>query len=252
MIMKNTMLIKFILPVFAVGMLFVSSCKKNEAIIFDKTFTGVYFQQDSIYYSFGITPLNVKHYELDIPVSIMGEPEGTDRNFKVEVIADKTSAVAGIHYNLVKDFVIKKDSVNGTFSININREELGDKDFKIFFRMVEGNGFVPANEALKTMVVHFNNKVEQPKYWPQSQLGNWDPIIYMKYIEIFRTMEQKAPDTYAAIVKNFGEDMKNATGWPWDYNNSMSKYVLFPLYLYLTEDPEGKALGKIIPRPYGY
>jgi len=256
--MKNTSLIKLILPAFAVGMLFFNSCKKGEDKIFDKNFTGIYFQQDSVYYSFGVTPLDVQTHNLQVPVTIMGSPADADRTFSAEIITDKTTAVAGEHYSLTNAFVVKKDSINSYITIRINRAKLGTSDFKICFRLVERNGFVPVNEALKTAVVFFNNKVEKPTwkdfsgknaYWP-TQLGVWNPITYIKFIELFRAMEQKAPETYAVMVKNYSQDLANMRGWPYDYDNSMIKYTLIPLYQYFVEQhPE---LGVVVPRPRGY
>lgn len=256
--MKNTLLIKFILPVFAVGMLFFNSCKKGGDMIFDKNFTGIYFQQDSVYYSFGVTPLDVQSYDLKVPVKIMGAPAAVDRTFSAEIVVDKTNAVAGEQYSLTNAFVLKKDSINGYISIRLNRAKLGTNDFKVYFKLIEKDGFVPVNESFKTAVVYFNNRVEKPTwkdfsgkpYWPTSQLGVWNPITYIKFIELFRGMEQKAPETYAVMVKNYGKDLAGLTGWPYDYANSMTKYVSIPLYQYFVEQhPE---LGVVIPRPSGY
>lgn len=246
----RTTITKSILSVFAIGMIVTSSCKKDEQVIFDKQFTGIYFKTDSIYYSFGVTSLSVQNHEIKIPVAIMGETAATDRTFKVEIIAEKTTAVPGVQYSVTSPFLIRKDSVNSYFTININRAELKGQDFKVGFKLVDENGFSPVNENFKKVVVMFNDKLLMPTFWPTSQLGAWSATKHIKYIEIFRTMEQKAPLTYAAIVKDFGIDMSTATAWPFTYNNSMIKYVTIPLYQYFVEQNPG--LGITIPRPAGY
>lgn len=247
--MKTT-IIKSILSIFALGMISISSCKKDEPIIFDKQFTGIYFKTDSIYYSFGVASSSVQDHEIDIPVAIMGETADADRTFKVEIIAAKTSAVPDVHYRITTPLLIKKDSVNGSFTIKINRAALGVQDFKLGFKLLNENGFSPVNENFEKVVLMFNNKLLMPTFWPTTQLGAWSAVKHIKYIEIFRTMEQKAPLTYAAIIKEHGLDMSKATAWPFTYGSSMIKYVTIPLYQYFVEQNPG--LGITIPKPAGY
>jgi len=256
--MKNIFLTRFIFSACAVTMLFFSSCKKGEEITFDKKFTGIYFQTDSLYYSFGVTPLDVQNYTLNVPVKIMGLPASADRTFLAEVVPGKTTAVAGQQYSITEPFVIKKDSINGHIAVKINRAQLGTDDFKILLKLTEKGGFVPVNESFKQTVVFFNNKVERPTWkdfnnkptWP-SQLGVWNPLTYIKFIELFRGIETKAPETYAIMIQLYGKDLANVTyGWAWDYNNTMTKYVLIPLYQYFVE--QNPQLGVVIPRPSGY
>lgn len=187
----------------------------------------------------------------------MGSPAATDRTFSAEIIQDQTTAVAGEQYNIMEDFVVKKDSVNAYIPIRINRAKLGTNNYKIQFKLIEKDGFVPVNENFKTAIVFFNNNVDKPtwknasgkEYWP-TQLGVWKPMTYIKFIELFRAMEQKAPETYAIMVKENGKDLANLKGWPFNYNNSMIKYVLIPLYQYFVE--QNPQLGVTVPRPSGY
>lgn len=259
MIMKNILLIKIILPVFAGGLLFFSSCKKGNEVIFEKNFTGIYFQKDSIYYSFGITSLEVRNYELQVPVKIMGEPVAMDRTFSVEVIPEKTNAVAGEQYTLLNSFLIKKDSINGYFTINIDRTKVGINGYKLSFRLLEKAGFKPVNESFQSTTIHFNNNVEKPNwkdfqgnaFWPTAMLGVWRSDVYIKFVEYFRAMEQTSPLTYDIMVGLYGKDMINLpSGWPTAYQETLKKYTLIPLYKYYME--QNPLLGVTIPRPAGY
>ena len=238
---------------------FLASCKKEKDVIFEQSFIGIYFVSDSINYSFSVTPLDVQTYLLKVPVQIMGSPAATDRIFGTEKVADKTTAVEGVHYQISGDLVIPKESILGHIPVMINRSSLGTDDFMIRFKLIEKNGFTPANESLKEISVVFNNRVERPKWkdfrgnptWPTTYLGQWNPLTYIKFIELFRAMEHKAPETYSAMVGLYGKDLENVTfGWPYDYMNTMIKYVTIPLYQYFVEQhPE---LGVTIPRPTGY
>lgn len=236
-----------------------SSCRKEKAEAFDKSFTGIYFETDSINYSFGVTPLDIEQYLLKVPVRIMGAPASSDRVFDAEVVAEKTTATQGVQYSIDGDLVIPKDSISGFIPVLIQRNSLADSNYKVYFKLIEKNGFTPVTESQKEAVIVFNNRVEPPTWkdwqgkptWPSFYLGNWNPITYVKFIELFRALEQKAPETYKAMVTRYGPDLANVDfGWPYDYQNTMNKYVLIPLYQYFMEQhPE---MGIKIPRPSGY
>lgn len=246
-------------PILLLAVLFFASCKKDDPVVFDQDFTGIYFQTDSINYSFSVTPLEEQTYLLKVPVQIMGSPKPADRVFAADIIAEKTTAVAGVHYQIEGNLNLPKDSINGYIPVLINRSSLQDKDFRIHFKLTQQNGFSPVNEQFKEAIVVFNNRVEPPQWkdwagrptWPTTYLGQWNPLTYVKFIELFRALEDKVPETYTAMVKLYGQDLKNVTsGWPFDYQNTMTKYVLIPLYQYFVEQhPE---LGVTIPRPRGY
>lgn len=256
--MKKFIMMKWI-AILLLPITFLASCKKETDILFEQNFTGIYFVSDSINYSFSVTPLDVQDYLLNVPVQIMGSPEGVDRIFGAEVVADKTTAVAGVHYQIAGDLQIPKDSIRGSIPVIINRNSLGTSDFMIRFKLVEKNAFTPVNESFKEISVVFNNRVERPKWkdfrgnpaWPTSYLGQWNPLTYVKFIELFRALENKAPEAYTAMVSLYGKDLENVpSGWPFDYMNTMIKYVTIPLYQYFVEQHPN--LGVIIPRPAGY
>lgn len=258
--MKRIIPIKYLFLSAITGILFITACQKTDYIRYDKDFTGIYFQQDSIYYSFGVTPLEIDHYELKVPIRIMGEPAGEDRTFQVAVIPEKTTAVKGVHYTIGDVFTLSADSINGYIPVNILRNDLGqENDFKLAFQLKEASGFTPVNELYKSTLIHFNNKVERPTWkdwsgaptWPTSRLGVWNPLTYIKFIELFRGLEQIVPDTYYSIVASNGPDLIYLQfGWPYDYDATMTKYVLIPLYQYFME--QHTDLGVTIPRPAGY
>lgn len=255
--MKSTFK-KTMLLLVCVGVLVFSACDKTELTSFDREFTGIYFQQDSLYYSFGVTPLDIMEYEWQVPLRIMGEPHSQNRVFAVEIDSESTTAQAGVHFRVPERLTVQADSVNAYIPVTIIRSTLGVSDFKLSFILKENEAFVPVNEPFKSTSLYFNNRVERPSWkdfrgqpaWP-SQLGQWNPTTYIKFIELFREIEEKSPTTYYNMVTQFGPDLANVPfGWPWDYNFTMIKYVLIPMYQYFVEQhPE---LGITIPRPSGY
>lgn len=251
--------LKKLIIALIVPIAFLSSCKKDKPVAFDKTFSGIYFTTDSINYSFSVTPLSVHQYLLQVPVEIMGVPESADRTFGAEILPDRTTATPGVQYKINGSMIVPKDSIHGFIPVLINRDSLGTNDYSIHFRLTATNGFTPVNGNFKEIIVVFNNRVEPPKWvdwqgkptWPEFYLGVWNPLTYVKFIELFRNLQNIVPETYNAMVTLYGPDLANVTyGWPYDYQNTMNKYVLIPLYQYFME--QHPDLGVKIPRPSGY
>lgn len=249
----------FTIGISLITMLLLAISCSQDYQVFDKEFNGVYFQKDSIYYSFGVTPIERRSYDLKVPVTIMGGTESVDRSFSASVLSDKSTAKEGVHYNINKDMIIPADSITGYVYITLLRDNLEEDDFKIYLKLDSDGKFTPVYEEFKETLVHFNNKVEPPSWkdwmgyptWPDYQLGEWNPLTYIKFIELFRGLEQVQPETYKAMVDAFGPDLENVEyGWPWDYDYTMTRYVVIPLYQYFME--ENTDLGVTIPKPMGY
>lgn len=248
-----------------ITILALSSCKEN-VFQAEEFKSGLYFINDSTDYSFGITPLEVESHIFELPVQIMGAPISQDRAFKVKVIAENTTAIENVHYEIPAILTIKADSVKGSLLLNILRNDLLNDSFKLTLSIVETEDFVPVSASMSKTIITFNNRVEQPnwlakkswnsdemiKTWPRSRLGNWNPLTYVKFMELFAAMESQVPDTYNGMIKTYGGPLlPNFPGdWAWNYDFTLSKYVLIPMYRYfMVENPE---LGVVIPRPNGF
>ncbi|MEG2556422.1 MAG: DUF4843 domain-containing protein [Odoribacter sp.] len=237
------------------GLLF-TACEETNYPTFETTFTGIYFPKDSIRYSFGITPLATTNYTMELPIKIMGVPVNRERTFKVIIVPNKTTAQADVHYKMPTECVIKADSINGILPLEVFRKELGDSlNWQVSFKLQETTDFVPVHSAGDQVVATFNNVVEPPAWkdwqgnptWPDFKLGPWNPFVWVKFIEYFRQMEQTVPATYRAIVKTCGPNLENVQfGWLWDYDYTMTKYILIPLYNFFQQHPE---YGAEIPNP---
>lgn len=254
--MKNIRYI--IVTVMALGA--AAACSKNDYKLFDSSDSGIYYTVEEVAYSFGVSPTGVTHRVVEIPVRIMGATSTAPRTFTVEVIADKTTAQAGTHYILPDELTIMPDSVNGSIPLDIIRGELGEEEWTLGLRLTANDNFSPVEKEGTEVTVTFNNIVTPPNwtsynwstgkyvpYWP-TQLGTWAPIKYILFMENFHKMEQSAPSTYRNLVDLYGPELENITnGWPWDYDYTLTKYVLGPIYDYLVAHPE---LGESIPKPY--
>lgn len=238
----------------------LASCKEN-VFKAEEFKTGLYFPNDSADYSFGITPLEIGSHTLDLPVQIMGSPIGIDRAYSVRIVAENTDATENIHFEMTTSLMIQADSVRGVLPLTINRAALEDESFKVTLAIQENEHFVPVSQTAARTVLTFNNRIEQPnwldwggqKSWPSSKLGVWNPLVYVKFMELFADMEETVPATYDAIVMAYGGPLlPNFPGtWAWDYDFTLTKYVLIPLYRYFAIDhPE---LGvTTVPRPSSF
>ncbi len=235
----------------------LSSCKEGNLADTGDWKTGLYFQRDSITYSFGVTPLEVTTYTLQVPLKVMGNKSSSQRAFKVEIDNELTTATQSVHFEIDNNPIVGADSINAYINLTINRGAIeGNESYKVGLKLIENENFKPVNEDYKSAVIHFNNRVDPPDWkdwqgkptWPNYKLGAWNPLTYIKFIELFRDMKNTAPATYENMVKEFGEDLKNVEfGWAWDYDKSLTKYVLNPMYQYfMVEHPE---LGVTIPKP---
>ena len=56
-----------------VGGLLSTSCSE-EYLTYDTDYSGIYFSDDTLHYSFGVTPTNICEKEYMIPVCLMGKP----------------------------------------------------------------------------------------------------------------------------------------------------------------------------------
>ena len=71
---------RYILSLF-VAIWSLSSCSETDYPVFDDSVIDIYFNKDSINYSFGVVTLGITEHTIDIPVKIIGAPIDEDRSF---------------------------------------------------------------------------------------------------------------------------------------------------------------------------
>lgn len=235
----------------------MTSCGKTDYHTFDSDHSGIYFVEDSVVYSFGVSVLEITSHVMEIPVRVMGAPVNQKRNFKVEIVSEKTNAEENKHYVMPTELVIEADSVNGFLPLEILRKDLGDDEYwQVGFRLIASDDFIPEAQVGSVTIASFNNIVEPPAWkdwqgkptWPTYKLGVWAPIKWIKFMEYFRAMEQTVPATYQGMVDMYGPDLEKVQyGWMDEYNYAATKYILTPMYDFFEANPE---YGVTIPKPY--
>ena len=54
------------------SIMFFTACDDEDYMRFDLSHSGVYFTKDTLNYSFGVTPVEIREYTYNIPVKVMG------------------------------------------------------------------------------------------------------------------------------------------------------------------------------------
>lgn len=275
--MKN--LSKYMLLSF-VAVVCLTACSETEYLKFDESHNGVYFTQDKLKYSFSVTDDSIRTYLFKMPIQIMGRTSTAEREVAYRVNPDSTDAIAGVHYELGKA-VIAPDSITGYIPVTILRDKLegsyaeGYKTYRLYIELVENENFIPTLDTLsQARLLQFDNAIDTPewldykgdKIWregnPHPDLGSWHPYTFMKLVEQFHTIEHEENmyETYQKMVTYYGgenlERVPYASFHP--YTHIMRKYVLMPLYEYLSSEANKEEIQKKypdypfdFPNPYG-
>lgn len=229
------------------------SCSETDYPTFDTSISEIYFMKDSTHYSFGLTPPSVSDKTVHIPVRIVGQKSSTAREFKVEIITEKSNATANTHYNIPDKLVVEADSVNSLLPVQLHRNNLGNEQiWEVAFRLVPNDNFSPATEIgddnTIESVLTFTNIITKPDWgldwqgnpiWMEDELGPWHPTKWLMFITFYREIKEKSPATYKNMVEQFGDEFEKYEGWgfyPYDY--TVKHYILIPLFAYFQEHPE--------------
>ena len=165
---------RYILSLF-VAIWSLSSCSETDYPVFDDSVIDIYFNKDSINYSFGVVTLGITEHTIDIPVKIIGAPIDEDRSFSVEVISGRSNAKSPDQYTIPATLVLPADSVNCTLPVTIYRNALDTLQWAVAFRLIANEYFTPTSEQEEEIsneaIVTFNNIVSMSYSWTFS--GKW-------------------------------------------------------------------------------
>lgn len=256
-IYKNIALL-FLLP----ALLLCTACSETDYMRFDVSSSGVYFTKDTLNYSFGVTPIEVRTHVFKVPVRVMGNISDQDRIVSYQVIPDSTEAESGVQYNIL-EAVIPAGKIDGYIAVEILRDNLagthkeGYTKYKLGLRLTENNNFAPTlsiDDQIR--VLRFDNAVEQPnwlspsgvKIWSVGELGTWHPLTFIKLVEYFHKLEDILPDTYYRIVEDYGENLEHIPyGDVYLYRTVFNKYIFYPMYQYFSDPANKEAILEEYP-----
>ncbi len=247
---------KRIIPFFLAA-LSLAGCQETDYMTYDTSHNGVYFTQDSVFYSFGVSPINKKTHTVEIPVNIMGGVSKQPRDIAFRIVPfgelenDTVAAVLGTHFN-ISEAVVDPDSIMGYISVEILRDNLegsnseGYKRYRLMLRLEQNEIFAPTlTSAEQSITLTFDNSIDRPewldykgdKVWP-SVLGIWHPLKLIKMVEFYHAVADIKPETYRRMVAKFGENLESMPyGDPDPFRTIFLSYIYRPMYEYFS-NPE--------------
>lgn len=244
----------------------VCSCSE-EYMTYEPQADGTYFKSDSMYYGFGVTPVEIKTHLIEIPVYILGTVPHVDRDFAIEVIDDSSNATEGVQYSIGRT-VIPADSVRGYIPVTINRDELrgsyseGYIYYQLYIRLKENASFRPTlSLAEQVFKLRFSNAVDRPdwyvdgqkhteenKKWPVERLGVWHPFKLIKMVEYFHSCKTIVPAIYKEMVELYGENLEHIeAGDTHSYATTFNNYVYKPMYDYFSDPANRETIVSMYP-----
>ncbi len=248
--------IKSLILAIGVGLLTVG-CEETDYLVFDASHNGTYFTKDSITYSFGVTPIEVRSHIIRIPVSVMGGVSHTDaREIGFEIVEysdltnDTVQAEKDVQYR-ISNATVLPDSITGYIEVEIFRDALegtnadGYKRYRLGLNLIKNDNFEPTlTKAQNSLVFTFDNAVDRPEWYdgrgdkifPEYLYGKWHPYKLIKMVEYYHTIKDVLPETYKKMVALYGENLESVyIGDPYQYSTVFRKYVLKPTYDFLND-----------------
>lgn len=241
----------------------VCSCSDNDYMVYDANDNGVYFNHDTLEYSFSVLPVDSVTHVINVPVKVMGALYDEHRTFTYDILTEmpSDSVLKGIYVPKNPDFVwaqkgvqysvpdvvhIPAGQTEGVIPITIYRSKLegnyydGYKHYRIVIRLRENENFTPTLSLMdQTRIVQFDNAIEQPawydaygeKVWYKPELGEWHPYKLIKLVEYFHDVKDVLPETYAKMVALYGENLENVPYGDFHvYRTIFRKYIYSRMY----------------------
>lgn len=126
---------------------------------------------DSVIYSFGRKADSVLMDTAKVVVRFLGTASSKEREYRVTIVSDSTTAVAGVHYQPVSETQIFRDSsLTDTLRVVVLRENLNSSHIakerkKIYFRLEPSKDFDLGLEQGVNMKLSLNNFLSEPRWW---------------------------------------------------------------------------------------
>jgi hypothetical protein len=169
---------KFQILILAIVAGFLFSCSKNDVINYSATDKAYFYERymylgyderrlEEMTYSFAVQKSSLVKDTIKIKVRLQGRVSDYDRIVKASIVADSTTAIAGVHY-VINDGCIKAGQYEGYIPVVVFRtEDLKGTTVKIKLKIVEsedlGVGVVEDN-YIRLIV---GDILLKPTNWPQ-------------------------------------------------------------------------------------
>lgn len=260
--------------------IFSASCSETDYMTYDSKANGVYFNHDTLIYSFSVLPVDSTTHVINIPVKVMGTVTDQPRRFAYNVEyqmptdslqkliftpenTDYTWAKEGEQYTLSDEVVIPAGKTEGTIPVTIYRSKLGGDyangyiHYRIIVRLASNENFTPTlSEKDQVRIVQFDNAIDQPawynaygdKVWYKPELGEWHPYKLIKLVEYFHDVKNVLPESYAKMVALYGENLENVPYGDFHvYRTIFRKYIYSRMYEHFNDPANRDMILSLYP-----
>lgn len=251
----------FVLVLFCAAMF---GCKKDKPYLYNSQ-DDIYLNypiKDTLNFSFAYNPVQLVD-TVWVPVIITGTSVHHDRQFKLSVLPDSTTAVATLDYEPLKSsYVMPADSGTTHVPVIIKNTDtaLANKSVVLTVRVSGGTDFGSLMDpSRRTKKIQFSNRLEEPAWWPDwaGLLGNYSRTKHQLFLISSGTVDLVVmtgnPNGYLSVpralffIGNFQAFLTDPFGWV--TQNPAKGYVLTPTndgtgdyYFYNTSAPTKKFL----------
>jgi hypothetical protein len=146
-----------------------TSCAKEKLMKFSGKDRLLFKGEFEKRYSFVYKKSSVTKDTIWLDVETLGNIYKTDRKFKLEQIIEKNkdnTAIAGTHYNIEKEYIIKANAVKAKIPIVLIRDvSLREKAVRLKLKIVENKSFKHGEEKTFERLIIFSDKLQKPSKW---------------------------------------------------------------------------------------
>ncbi len=201
---EMTTMKRFIIPVLAIAIAFVS-CKKEDILVYNSdrpslNFVKSYFTPDLNKQEIDTLVLNAVFYsgkeetDFKLPVRLSGAAEDHDRTYNVRISEKKSygALVEGVHYTIAAEQTFHAGTSADSTLVHVNLTKLrADKvSGTLVVELVPGETFDAGLDNYQSIGLRIAGEgfATQPDFWNRNLLnnygGNYTPIKAEKYVEL--------------------------------------------------------------------
>ncbi len=258
----------------------LTSCTDDDYITYSSDENGIYFNHDTLVFSFSVLPVDTLTHVINVPVKVMGTLSDQPRTFAYSVERQMPNdslqkliympehdqfvwAEEGAQYTVPAEVVIPAGQTEGVIPITIYRSRLegnyseGYKHYRLVIRLAENQNFTPTlSESDQIRIVEFDNAIDQPawydaygdKVWYKPELGEWHPYKLIKLVEYFHDVKDVLPETYTKMVALYGENLENVPYGDFHvYRTIFRKYIYSRMYEHFNDPANRDMILSLYP-----
>ncbi|MCW3466139.1 DUF4843 domain-containing protein [Chitinophaga nivalis] len=128
---------------------------------------------DKVTFSFGMKPEQVIKDTAKIAVRVMGQRSDKDRQYRLSIDNDSTTAIPGVHYEVLPPLqTFQKGIFEDTLRIvvlrsSLNGSHITQENRRLRLRMESSDDFDNGTKQGAAIDLYINNYLSEPRWWKQ-------------------------------------------------------------------------------------